>query len=154
MSLKKSNSQPELTIVIPAYKEEKRIGRTLDELAIFLRNDQLLKTIAVEVLVVSADSADKTHEIVISKNNKFDMLTLLKPGPKVGKGRDVQLGMLRAKGKVVIFMDADLATPLSYLFTERTRCISSKVPSAAFELMPRPRINTRSDRRVNSCRLR
>jgi glycosyltransferase involved in cell wall biosynthesis len=102
-------------VVIPAYREEKRIGKTLDELAAYLKREKTFKNKKVEVLVVSADSLDKTHDIVRSKQDKFNHFKLLLPGPKVGKGRDVQYGMLRAKGEVVIFMDADLATPLKHL---------------------------------------
>lgn len=105
----------DLTIVIPAYREEKRIGKTLDELASFLRKDDLLKAKNVEVIVVSADSPDSTHEIVNGKSKRFRRLTLLKPGPKVGKGRDVRIGMLAANGEAVMFMDADMATPLKYI---------------------------------------
>jgi dolichyl-phosphate beta-glucosyltransferase len=108
-------NNPDLTILIPALREEKRIGKTLDELAALIRSDQILSKATIEVLVVSAASTDKTHEVVLSKVNKFKSLSLLKPGKPVGKGRDVQYGMLRAKGKVVLFMDADLATPLKYV---------------------------------------
>jgi len=114
-SKKKSSSRPNLTIVIPAYSEEKRIGKSLDELAQFLKKDKLMKTLSVELIVVSADSADKTHEIVTSKLKKFTDAKLLKPGERVGKGRDVKYAMLKAKGDAVIFMDADLATPLKHL---------------------------------------
>ena len=55
------------------------------------------------------------HEVVLSKQNKFPIFRLLRPGAKLGKGRDVQYGMLKAKGKAVIFMDADLATPFRHL---------------------------------------
>lgn len=113
----KSKLPFDLTILIPAYHEEKRIGRTLDELAQFLKQEKNLKDKAIEIVVVSADSSDKTHEVVLSKKSKFKNLRLLKPGPRVGKGRDVQYGILRAKGKAIIFMDADLATPLRHLPT-------------------------------------
>lgn len=112
---KSSNTYFDLSIVIPALREEKRIGKTLDALARLLDHDALLKTLSVEVLVVAADSPDKTHQIVLSKKSNFKNLTLLKPGPKVGKGRDVQYGMVRALGAAIIFMDADLATPLHHL---------------------------------------
>jgi dolichyl-phosphate beta-glucosyltransferase len=52
---------------------------------------------------------------VAAKQQLFKRFQLLEPGPKVGKGRDVQFGVLRANGKVVLFMDADLATPLHHL---------------------------------------
>ncbi len=114
--------QPDLSIVIPAYREERRIGRTLDELAVFLKRDAFFKLKDVEVLVVAANAPDKTHEIVVAKQRLFRRFTLLKPGPRVGKGRDVQYGMLRASGKIIVFMDADLATPLHHLEKFYTSC--------------------------------
>jgi glycosyltransferase involved in cell wall biosynthesis len=53
----------DISIIIPAYREEKRIGRTLDELAQYLKTDAVLKTKQIEVIVVSADSPDKTHRL-------------------------------------------------------------------------------------------
>ncbi len=112
---KPHKKHPDLSIVIPAYSEEKRIGKTLDKLSSFLKTHKEFKDKYIEVIVVSADSPDKTHEIILSKQSLFKDFKLLRPGPRVGKGRDVQYGMLRAKGQAVIFMDADLATPLKYL---------------------------------------
>jgi len=105
----------DLTIVIPALNEEKRIGKTLDELAEYINNEPFFSKKNIEILVVSADSKDKTHQIVTQKADKFKNLKLLRPGPRVGKGRDVKYGMLRAKGEAVIFMDADMATPIKHL---------------------------------------
>lgn len=105
----------DLSIVIPAYLEEKRIASTLDRLAHFLKYDSYFKNKEVEVIVVAADAGDRTHEIVETKKYQFKSFVFLKPGSRVGKGRDVQYGMLRARGKFVIFMDADLATPLHHL---------------------------------------
>jgi dolichyl-phosphate beta-glucosyltransferase len=118
-SKKPVKSQPDLSIVIPAYCEERRIGKTLGELAAFLKHDPFFSRKTVEVVVVAADAPDSTHEIVAAKQSLFNShrlsLVFLKPGPHVGKGRDVQYGMLRATGKIVVFMDADLATPLHHL---------------------------------------
>ncbi|MDB5170460.1 MAG: glycosyl transferase family protein [Candidatus Saccharibacteria bacterium] len=113
--MQQTQAQPDLTVIVPAYREEKRIGKTLDELSVFLKSDVALNGKTVEVLVVSANSTDKTHEIVLAKQKQFTDLKLLKPGKQVGKGRDVQYGMVRAQGAAIIFMDADLATPLKYL---------------------------------------
>lgn len=107
--------RPDLTIVIPAYREAKRIGSTLDELAAFLATNKKLHTKQIEVIVVVADSNDGTKDVVLAKRHLFPIFRLLQPGPRVGKGRDVRYGMLRARGKAVLFMDADLATPLKYL---------------------------------------
>jgi dolichyl-phosphate beta-glucosyltransferase len=108
-------TRPDISIVIPAYCEAKRIGKTFDELSRFIKQDQLLQSKDIEIIVVAADAPDNTHELVLSWKGRLPNLQLLRPGARVGKGRDVQYGMLRAKGEVVIFMDADLATPLDYL---------------------------------------
>ena len=105
----------DLSIIIPAYSEAKRIGTTLDKLADFIKNDKVIKNLKIEVLVVSADSKDNTHDIISTHAKDFTNFTLIKPGPRVGKGRDVRVGMLKARGDAVVFMDADLATPLKYL---------------------------------------
>ena len=115
--------QPDLSIVIPAYCEEKRIGNTLDKLAVFLKQDSFFKHKIAEVLVVAADAPDRTNKIVLSKQHLFKRFKIIKPGPKVGKGRDVQIGVLRSSGKVIVFMDADLATPLHHLERFYKLCI-------------------------------
>ena len=107
--------QPDLTIVIPAYCEEKRIGQTLDKLAIYLGSNTHIHNQNTEVIVVAADAPDKTEEIVSHKGHLFSNFRLLKPGIRVGKGRDVQYGVIAAKGRHVLFMDADLATPMWHI---------------------------------------
>jgi len=107
----------DLSIVIPAYKEAERIGFTLDQLAEFLATSKKLKDISIEVIVVAAEAGDGTDQIALDKKDKFKYFRLLKPGPKVGKGRDVKFGMLKASGKYILFMDADLATPLHHIET-------------------------------------
>ncbi len=69
----------------------------------------------LEVIVVAAEGHDKTQAIVKSKMKQFTRITLLEPGPRVGKGRDVKYGIQRSSGALVMFMDADLATPLVHL---------------------------------------
>ena len=110
-----AGKQPQLSIVIPAFGEAQRIGTTLSELAAYLRTDDYFKNMTVEVLVVAAKAHDATPNIAAAKGKLFRNFQLLLPGAKVGKGRDVQFGVLRAKGKFVVFMDADLATPLYHL---------------------------------------
>lgn len=106
---------PDLTIVIPAYSEAKRIGGSLDKLGKFLDTDLVLKKLNIEVIVVAAESEDETFRIASGKSKQFDDFKVIVPGSRVGKGRDVKVGMLAAKGKASIFMDADLATPLKYI---------------------------------------
>jgi len=108
-------SKIDLTIVIPTYKEEGRIGDTLEELG------KYLKTVKreVEVLVVDADSPDKTVTEAQAHKSVFKHFRVLSAGPKPAgraiKGKQVRDGIYEAKGAYIVFMDADLATPLKYL---------------------------------------
>ena len=114
MTLPKS-IQIDLSIVIPAYCEEKRIGKTLDKLALFLKHDSFFKQKVVEVIVVAAIAPDRTEDIILSKQHLFKLFEIIRPKIRVGKGRDVRLGIMYASGKIIVFMDADLATPLHHL---------------------------------------
>ena len=109
------SKQPDLTIVIPAYCEELRIGRTLDELGTFLKTDAFFRNKDVEVLVPVADCPDRTQSIVRNKEQQFTNLSLVELGPTKGKGYAVQTGVLKSSGTCVLFMDADLATPLRHM---------------------------------------
>lgn len=106
--------RPRLSIVVPAFQEAKRIESTLETLAAYLKEHKYQST---EVVVVTADSPDGTAGLAQAKSALFDDFRFVSAGPKAGKGRDVRLGMLSAKGDYRIFMDADLATPLHHLET-------------------------------------
>lgn len=101
----------DLTIIIPTYNESLRIGNTLDLLAKFLEKYPKI----VEVLVIDADSTDKTAKIAKSKAKLFKHFHFINDGLKQGKGKQVRDGIFLSKGKYIMFMDADLATPLKYL---------------------------------------
>jgi len=105
--------KPKYSIVIPAYKEEKYISKTLPELLNYLNQNHIFS--GTEVIVVTADAPDKTDEIVESYSKKFNHFQHIRPGAKVGKGRDVKIGMRGARGDFIIFMDADGATPLYHI---------------------------------------
>ncbi len=98
---------PLLTIVIPAYQEENRIGPTLDELGKYLAHRAPGE---VEVIVVSGGSTDRTVAIALQyeKKNSAQLRVLDIPAAR-GKGAAVRAGMGEAAGKFVLFTDADLA---------------------------------------------
>jgi dolichyl-phosphate beta-glucosyltransferase len=101
----------EISVIIPAFNEEARLQPYLERVLGYL------KSIAVshEVIVVDDGSTDKTYEIVLSlkaANPHLDLIRL--PGNR-GKGYAVRTGMLRAKGKLRLFADADGATPIEEL---------------------------------------
>lgn len=103
----------DLTIIIPAYNEARRIGESLEQLATYLKQPHAYGE--VEVVVVAAKSRDKTPEIAQSKAGMFKHFRVINAGSHGGKGRDVRLAMLETNGKYRLFMDADLATPLKHL---------------------------------------
>jgi dolichyl-phosphate beta-glucosyltransferase len=102
----------DLSIIIPAYMEAAGIADDLEKLAAFLKTRDYG---TIEVLVVVADSPDGTAKIAESKAKLFQHFRVIHAGPRVGKGRDVRLGMFEARGRYRLFMDADLATPLTHL---------------------------------------
>jgi dolichyl-phosphate beta-glucosyltransferase len=102
-----------ISLVIPAYKEEKLIDSTLKNVHSYLSSQSLVDK--SEVIVVAADGGDDTALIAKKNSHLFPNFQLIEPGPKVGKGRDVGLGIKAAKGSYVFFTDADLATPIDYL---------------------------------------
>ncbi len=103
---------PFLTVVVPAYNEAKRIGTSLERIRAYLSR----KDYPWEILVVDDGSSDETNAIVARVladcNGK-----VLRYAPNRGKGHAVRYGMLRASGRLVLFSDADLATPIEELDT-------------------------------------
>lgn len=102
-----------LSIIIPAYNEADFIGSSLTTLHKYLKKQGWEET--TELIIVNADSTDKTREIVQDKRGLFKNFKLITPGSKVGKGRDTSAGFAEAEGQFQVFMDADFATPIKHL---------------------------------------
>lgn len=115
-------NRPALSIIIPAYQEAKRIERSLTALAAYLSLHDHTDT---EVIVVVADSPDGTARLASGKAPLFTQFRVVPAGPRAGKGRDVRVGMIEARGAYKLFMDADLSTPLENIETVR-RLIEDK----------------------------
>lgn len=101
--------------MIPAYAEEAYIGPTLQSLYDCLSKLDWLDS--TEVIVVTADAADNTQNLTEEAIKKFPLSQHIQPGPRVGKGRDVKAGLSVARAGHVLFMDADMATPVQYVAT-------------------------------------
>jgi dolichyl-phosphate beta-glucosyltransferase len=110
-----------LTLVLPAYNEEARLGPALDELFGYLhrRGDHAREgrpgadalPADIDVLVVDDGSTDGTADLVRGRPELASGELALLMVPHGGKGAAVRAGMLAARGDLVVFADADMATP-------------------------------------------
>jgi glycosyltransferase involved in cell wall biosynthesis len=99
-----------LSLVIPIYDEEKRIVNTLNTVVAYLTRQEYTS----EVIVVDDGSTDRTYELArsfIAEHGGEPPIRLIKNDHR-GKGYTVRTGMLNGKGKYILFIDADLATPM------------------------------------------
>jgi len=99
-----------LSIIIPAYNEEKRIGRTLLEIDSYLTQQDY----SYEIIVISDGAKDKTVQIVNKFTEMIKNLRIIDNKKNHGKGWVVRQGMMEAKGKYCLFMDADNATTIDH----------------------------------------
>jgi len=99
---------PKLSVLIPAFNEEARIGKTLDQL-----NDYFAAVdYPVEVVVIDDGSIDRTANIVREYNARSFPLRLVQNDQNMGKGYTVAHGMREAVGDFRLFFDADGSTPI------------------------------------------
>jgi dolichyl-phosphate beta-glucosyltransferase len=95
-------------VVVPAYNEEARIGRTLDRIVAYLTG----RGGDFEVIVVDDGSRDRTREVVREHAAREARIRLESLPRNEGKGEAVRRGMLAASCDWVLFSDADLSTPI------------------------------------------
>ncbi|MGC2477516.1 MAG: dolichyl-phosphate beta-glucosyltransferase [Candidatus Sulfotelmatobacter sp.] len=100
--------EPTYSIVIPAYNEGARIGATLERVLSYVHAQGW----DAEVIVINDGSRDSTAEIVQSFAAKDPTLQLIDNPGNHGKGYSVRTGMLHARGRIVLFSDADLSSPI------------------------------------------
>ncbi len=105
--MNQSSSLPLLSIIIPAYNEEKRLPRSLDQIVSWM------KTVPyrVEVLIVENGSVDRTTEIAESYARQHDNIRVLHSGK--GKGLAVREGVMHGQGEYLFICDADLSMPIA-----------------------------------------
>nr|SVE83261.1 EOG090X0BIY [Daphnia magna] len=102
-----------LSVIVPAYNEEKRLPVMLEECLDYLEKKlNSDPSCTFEVLIVDDGSNDKTTEVGLSYSKKYgcDKVRVLTLSTNRGKGGAVRLGMLSARGKQLLFADADGAT--------------------------------------------
>jgi len=93
-----------LSVIIPAYNEENRIGRALETITAYL-NKQPYRS---EIIVVDDGSHDQTGSVAARTKG----VRCIRLDKNSGKGFAVRTGVLAAQGSHILFSDADLSTPI------------------------------------------
>lgn len=99
-----------LSIVIPAYNEERRLPRAVKEVAAFAKGKG-----GFEIIVVDDGSKDATATVTRELAKAQPEVRLISYQPNRGKGGAVKEGMLAAQGRYVLFTDTDQSTPIGEL---------------------------------------
>ncbi|OGF44865.1 MAG: hypothetical protein A2231_10675 [Candidatus Firestonebacteria bacterium RIFOXYA2_FULL_40_8] len=99
--------EKDLSVIIPAFNEEKRISRSVSLLKDYLNT----LNIYYEIIIVDDGSLDDTSKIVKQLSLLDPVIRLVRNEKNTGKGYAVKHGMEEAYGKYRIFTDADLSTP-------------------------------------------
>lgn len=101
---------PRLSVVIPAFNEEKRLGGTVARVLEYLA----AQPYTWELLVVDDGSGDATGDVARAAAGGHPV-RVLRNEPNRGKGYSIRRGMLEARGRYRLFSDADLSTPIEEL---------------------------------------
>lgn len=106
-----SERAPELSIVIPAYNEEKRLPRALKRIEEYFSAKQNGLE-GIEIIVVDDGSTDATVARTEEWCRRVPWVRLVSNGQNRGKGYSVRHGMLEARGRIGLFTDSDLSSPI------------------------------------------
>ncbi len=101
----------DISVVIPAYNEEKIIEQTVKKIREYLSS----KGFSYEIIAVNDGSSDRTEEILIKLKNEIEELKVINHKENMGKGRSVKDGVLNSLGELILFTDADLSAPIENL---------------------------------------
>jgi glycosyltransferase involved in cell wall biosynthesis len=110
MTQREEEMQPYLSVIIPAYTEETRIGATLDAIYAYLTPQPY----SWEILIVLDGPEDNTPAVVEAFAQDKKGIRWIDRKENRGKGYTVRQGMLAAKGKIRLFTDADNSTDISH----------------------------------------
>ena len=108
---------PSTTIIIPAYNEEDRIGRVLEEVADFVTINNLKWDV-----IVSIDGSDNTEKIVKSFANNYSFIKYERGRDRSGKGYAIKRVIERSTGDFTLLADADGAVSLRDIFEGFSLC--------------------------------
>jgi len=100
---------PQLTVVIPAYNEERRLPSTLESVHAFLQEHYQ----EFEIIIVDDGSTDQTIDVVDTFAKHHSGIRLITYTPNQGKGYAIRTGVLQATGDLILIDDADGSSPIA-----------------------------------------
>jgi glycosyltransferase involved in cell wall biosynthesis len=106
-----SGGPPETSIVVPAYNEAARLPLLIQSLS----NTVALDRDRTQVIIVDDGSTDATASVAAHELARFPLGQVIRHPRNWGKGAALRSGVTAARGRRIVFMDADLATDLSAL---------------------------------------
>ena len=98
---------PYLSIVIPAYNEEKKISKDIETVYKYFNDN----SIDGELIIVDDGSKDGTYKIVNDFQKKYPTLKVISYKKNVGKGFALKTGILETKGENILIADSGLCVP-------------------------------------------
>jgi glycosyltransferase involved in cell wall biosynthesis len=101
----------EVSIVLPAYNEVKRIEDTVERTAAALREISS----SFEIIIAEDGSKDGTDRICESLARKYDFVKHLHSNERQGRGRALNRAFRSARGDILGYIDVDLATDMKHL---------------------------------------
>lgn len=106
-----SGQKPEISILLPVCNEAMQIESCIKEVEVAIGR----LSYSYEIIVSEDGSSDGTDVVVENLLRTDPRIGLLHSNVRLGKGKAIKNALQRAKGDIIIFMDADLATSLNYL---------------------------------------
>jgi len=100
-----------ISIIIPAFNEEKRIIPSLLKIKEYINK----QNIPYEIIVVDDGSTDSTYAAVTDLIKDIPHLKVIHYSPNKGKGHALRTGVLASKSEIILLSDADLSTPIEEL---------------------------------------
>jgi len=102
--------KPDISIVVPAFNEQDRLGGTLNQILRYVDS----QTLAAELVIVDDGSSDETSNIARRATAEFPKIksSIIRYEENRGKGFAVRTGLLAADADIALFSDADLSTPI------------------------------------------
>ncbi len=113
LTLHSRKMKPALSIIIPAYEEEARLGGPVEKILVHIKNERP----ETELIIVDDGSKDNTEQVAENACAKFPEIEtkVIRYEKNRGKGFAIKTGLLAARADIALFSDADLSTPITEL---------------------------------------